>query len=91
MADAESPASLFELLYCFFPAAAKRIAYDNACNTLNYALNRDPIWAASQRFFVDAMHYKGHKACAGAFNIGTVISIADYPTSIVTDQCQMFK
>jgi hypothetical protein len=44
MAAADSPAALFELLCVFFlPHKRLRIAYDNDCNFLQYALNRDPL------------------------------------------------
>ena len=71
MSASESPATLFELLYLFFPEAPLRIAYDNGCNFLVYALNRDPVWASRLRVFIDTPHYKGHTGCAGSFNTGT--------------------
>jgi hypothetical protein len=61
MANSESLAMLFELLYIFFPDEAIRIAYDNGCNFLSYALNRDPEWAAGVRVMTDTPHFKGHK------------------------------
>lgn len=74
MADAESPASLFELLYNFIPAEqAIRIVYDNGCNFLQYALNRDPVWAGQVRVFVDELHWKGHVNCASSFNTGALL------------------
>lgn len=74
MADSESPATLFELLYVFFPAnQSMRIVYDNGCNFLQYALNRDPVWAASKRVFVDELHAKGHTNCAASFDTGEVL------------------
>lgn len=74
MADSESPASLFELLYCFFPRQqAIRIVYDNGCNFLQYALNRDPVWAGWVRVFVDELHSKGHVNCAASFDTGAHI------------------
>jgi hypothetical protein len=70
MTDAESPATLFELLYLFFPEEPMRIVYDNGCNFLSYALNRDPAWTAILRAFVDALHFKGHTSCAKSFDTG---------------------
>ena len=70
MAASESPATLFELLYLYFPEAPLRIAYDNGCNFLVYALNRDPVWASRLRVFIDPPHFKGHTGCAGSFNTG---------------------
>ena len=74
MADAESPATLFELLYIFFPEVALRIAYDNGCNLLTYGLNRDPRWIAAVRIFIDGMHAKGHTACARSFDVGAILA-----------------
>ena len=71
MTDSESPATLFELLYLFFPEQPMRIGYDNACNFISYALNRDPAWTALLRAFVDALHFKGHTGCANSFSSGT--------------------
>ena len=74
MPDSESPATLFELLYCFLPKdIALRIAYDNGCNFLAYALNRDPLWAAHIRVLVDELHAKGHLHCAASFDTGAFI------------------
>jgi hypothetical protein len=114
MTDAESPATVFELLYYFFPdmsqapaqvpaqggndheaaqtetnegaaadeelAAAQRVqpaggrfVYDNACNALTYALNRDPKWARQWRMFIDKLHFKGHTACAASLDAGVLL------------------
>jgi hypothetical protein len=71
MADSESPAALFELLYLFMPSTTRmRVSYDNGCNFLGYALNRDPQWAATVRTFIDELHFKGHKSCPGTFDTG---------------------
>lgn len=65
MPDSESPATLYEMLYCFFPPDQPiRIAYDNGCNFLHYCLNRDCSWAAQVRILIDWMHAKGHKGCS---------------------------
>jgi hypothetical protein len=70
MASAESPATLFELLYLFFPRTAMRLGYDNGCNWVSYGLNRDPTWMASLRAFVDDLHWPGHTDCAASFHAG---------------------
>lgn len=72
MADTESPSTLYELLYCFFPPDKKiRISYDNGCQFLAFALNRDPQWAGQLRVMIDELHHHGHKACASSFSTGT--------------------
>jgi hypothetical protein len=68
MSDAESPATLFELFRTHFEPGHKRIAYDNGCNLLVYALKRDPEMARELTIMVDELHYKGHKRCSQAFN-----------------------
>lgn len=71
MADSESPATLFEILYLMFPTDEEiRVTYDNGCNFLNYALNRDPEWAARVRVFIDALHWKCHTKCAEPLSTG---------------------
>jgi hypothetical protein len=84
MTDAESPGTLFELLYLFFTAAGGmlRVIYDNACNFLNYALNRDPAWAQSVRVFIDALHFKGHTCCATSLDGGVFLEL--HPCSTTT-------
>lgn len=84
MTDAESPGTLFELLYLFFAAAGGmlRVVYDNACNFLNYALNRDPAWAKSVRVFIDALHFKGHTCCATSLDGGVFLEL--HPCSTTT-------
>jgi hypothetical protein len=75
MPDTESPATLFELLYCFFPQDKKlRISYDNGCQFLSYALNRAPRWAGQVRVMIDELHHHGHKACATSFSTGMSLS-----------------
>ena len=76
MADAESPRTLFELLWAFFPIwLALRLSYDNGCNFLTFVLNREPRWAAIVRVLIDKLHYAGHKQCASSFCTGTRISL----------------
>lgn len=70
MASAESPATLFELLYLFFPRTGLRVMYDNGCNFESYALNRDPLWMASLRALIDDLHWAGHTDCAASFHAG---------------------
>jgi hypothetical protein len=72
MAAAESPATLFELLYTRLPAnATARIMYDNACNAEQYFLNREPKFARNLEFYVDNFHFQGHTHCCKAYDTGT--------------------
>lgn len=71
MTDAESPRTLFELLYLFFGVFEKlRVVYDNACNFLAFCLNRDAEWAKRVHTFVDALHWQGHTGCSANLNTG---------------------
>ena len=70
MASAESPATLFELLYLCMPRGPLRIGYDNVCNFVAFALNRDPMWMASVRPVIDDLHARGHTDCAQSFDAG---------------------
>ena len=73
MADAESPATMFELLYLGFPSIESNIIYDNGCHLLDYMLNRDPEWARDKRVYIDALHAKGHVACATSLDTGAAL------------------
>jgi hypothetical protein len=73
MTNAESPKSLFDLLYCYFPDGAKRIVYDNGCNFLAYILNRAPGWAKQVQVFIDTLHKKGHVKGADGLDTGVVL------------------
>lgn len=70
MTDAESPASVFEMLYLFFPEMVRDVIYDNACHLLDYGLNRDVEFASKTRPLVDEFHHPGHTSCAASFNTG---------------------
>lgn len=70
MADAESPATMFELMYLGLPDVESDTIYDNGCALLSYMLNRDPAWASNKRVFIDALHAKGHVACASSLDTG---------------------
>jgi hypothetical protein len=79
MTRAESPRTLFELLYCYFPEpeVPMRVVYDNGCNLLAYALNRDPEWTKkSLHVYIDALHKKGHVKCADGLDTGACLHAA---------------
>lgn len=75
MADAESPATVFELVYTRFPdQPTLRIMYDNACNANHFFLNREPAFCKNIELYVDSFHFKGHKSCSHAYNTGALYS-----------------
>lgn len=63
-----------ELAYTRFPQCDTSdpytIGYDNACNTHNYMLNREPAHFKAWRLYVDALHYKEHISCADSYDTG---------------------
>jgi hypothetical protein len=77
MADAESPGTIFELLYTMLPENAQaRIMYDNACNAEHYFLNREPEFTKNLEFYVDEFHFAGHRQCCRAYNTGVPLQCA---------------
>ena len=42
--------------------------YDNSCNALQYALNREPQFVRNVSFLMDAWHFKCHEKCCTAYN-----------------------
>jgi hypothetical protein len=70
MTNYESPKTLFDLLYCYFPEVPLRVAYDNGCNFLSYMLNRAPEWAKRVHVYIDELHKKQHVRCADGLDAG---------------------
>lgn len=73
MGDNEGPSTLMELIYCrddVGPAAVKTQAYDNFCNAVHYALNREPVYFRNVDGYVDAFHWQGHVACSVSLSTG---------------------
>jgi hypothetical protein len=68
MANAESPRTVFEVLYAMFDEAPGDIIYDNMCTLHHYVLNREPGFFKLAGARVDAMHYQEHTRCAPDFN-----------------------
>jgi formylmethanofuran dehydrogenase subunit E-like metal-binding protein len=68
MANAESPRTVFEVVYTMFEEAPGDMVYDNMCTLHHYALNREPEFFKLTGARVDAMHYRDHTRCAPDFN-----------------------
>ena len=84
-ADAESPATVFELIYTRFPDdPALLIMYDNACNANHYFLNREPAFCNNMELYIDNFHFKGHKNCSRAYDTSALPS---YMPSNLTVAC----
>lgn len=64
MPDAESPRTVFELLYTRWRVPPHVLCYDNGCNTMAYCLNRECEHFMSTNWYIDALHYRDHKKCA---------------------------
>ena len=65
---AESPETIFSVLYSLCDDADKLVFYDNACNFLVYALGREPWYFKNMISLVDTFHAKGHKNCPKGSN-----------------------
>lgn len=70
MRDAESPRTVFNLIYTHCPEAPKRMTYDNNCKTHNYFENREAEFFKLTEFYIDEPHYKTHKDCCEDYNTG---------------------
>lgn len=81
---AESPKIISQFLLTRFKTMPKVILYDNACNLLEFILNRSPIPFEDTRFYVDAFHYESHINCSNSFNSADhPIITKDLNTSLV--------
>ncbi len=70
MGDAESPRTVFEVLYARRAQPPHTFCLDNGCNLHQYLLNREPAFFETMRVFIDEPHYRGHKQCSQAYNTG---------------------
>ena len=62
--------TVFEALYTRFPTLPQKLVMDNGCNVHQYVLNREPAYFQGMQFYVDQMHFRGHKHCCPAYNTG---------------------
>lgn len=69
MRNAESPRTLFEVLFTRWKRAPKLVAYDNGCHYHAFSLNREPEWAKDTLVGIDALHQPNHKDCSIAYAI----------------------
>lgn len=69
MRNAESPRTLFEVLYTRWKLAPKLVAYDNGCHYHAFILYREPEWATNTTVGIDALHQPNHKDCSIAYAI----------------------
>lgn len=95
MTDAESPGTLFEVIYCYFRDlvnTTRKIVYDNGCHLIEYMLNRDPVWARKQRVFIDELHAPNHSSCSpllstGAFQQAHIVFVLVFIASWAGTNC----
>jgi hypothetical protein len=78
MQEAESPRTFVETWLTRFPDAEEFLA-DNTCLSEQYALNRDPLKCKPVRFFIDEMHYRGHKNCCPSYSTNNYKHISNSP------------
>jgi CxC4 like cysteine cluster associated with KDZ transposases len=80
----ESPRMVYEVLMTRFSENPCIVFYDNACNLLEYILNRDPYPLRNISFFVDGFHYASHKNCSPGFDTKQYPALLkQYNTSLV--------
>ena len=70
MGDAESPRTIFDVLYTRFPEAPPVFCMDNGCNLHEFMLNREPEYFRRTEMYIDEPHFRGHKRCCEAYNTG---------------------
>lgn len=93
MSIPESAETLFSLLYSRFKDGRLFIIYDNCCNALEYALNREPYFFKDAVFGVDGVHWKNHINCtlgklAVPFHVTRLLNLI---LSILTRQYRSFR
>ena len=76
MNEAESPRTLFEVIYSRWAVPPKVVVYDNSCHGHQYFLNREPRYASTIAFLIDKLHFKGHTGCCRAYDIGLYPELA---------------
>lgn len=52
------------------------LIYDNACNLLHSIVKRMPSMLEHYKFFVDSLHWAGHKDCSSYFNKATSVALS---------------
>ena len=68
--DAESPRTVFDLLFTHMEQPLQQFQLDNGCNLHNFALAREPEHFRDMRVLVDELHYRGHTNCSQGYNTG---------------------
>lgn len=70
MRDAESPRTLFELLFTHWEEPPECLQFDNGCNVQTYCLKREPEHFSRMRVLIDEAHYRGHTNCSKNYSTG---------------------
>jgi hypothetical protein len=87
----ESPRSVFEVLKTRRAEAPRMIIYDNCCNLMHFALNRDPEFFRDTEFFVDQFHFAGHSHCHTDFTTRDVKERLDSNSSLAEQFNSIFR
>jgi len=72
MPDAESPRTVFDLLYTHFAEPPELFQLDNGCHLHAFITAREPAHFADMRVLIDQTHYKGHVECSEGYNTGVL-------------------
>ena len=71
MPDAESPRTIFDLLYTHLQQPPELFMMDNGCNVHLFVKGREPQHFSSTRFLIDEFHYRDHTNCSHGYRSGT--------------------
>lgn len=79
MGDAESPRTIFDVLYTRWKTPPKVVCMDNGCNLHDFMLNREPLHFRNVEMHIDEPHFRGHKRCCPAYNTGAYSILENSP------------
>lgn len=70
MRDAESPRTVFDMMYTRLAQLPDYFQLDNGCNFHSFILHRELEHFSAMRVLVDEPHFRGHKNCSDNYNTG---------------------
>jgi hypothetical protein len=82
MPDAESPRTIFDLLYTHLQQPPELFMMDNGCNVHLFVKGREPQHFSSTRFLIDDFHYRDHTNCSQGYRSSTSFSFAGSPVAV---------
>lgn len=94
MPDAESPRTIFDLLYTHLPEPPQVFMMDNGCNVHLFVKGREPQHFTGTRFLIDEMHFRDHTNCSqgyrsGALSVALLRAAAQPGFDILSQSCNI--